>query len=629
MLESVKRQASRFGLFAAALLLCGAAAAPGFGQETPQAAAAPAATVCPMTVLAPHANAAAMSWLAAVVVLVLTLQVRPLVCFRTLDGVVLALMCLVMPLRDELAACNLDPLGRPLQWWSYALLSIFGLYWLARGVMLMTTATHTPRTANLSSVASFVVFVAAVALGGRTIANAPISDASRDGVIGGQHLAQTGALPYGDAPGHDARSPLLYLLHAGAAKLVPPTVGAASGAAPEAATTTPEAAGRSANASAAVDARPARLANALLLALLLAAVMLAGARLHSPSFGVSAAALVCLLPGATECFARPEIMLPATLLAWSLAFATLPALGGLLSVATLLLAGVAWPWAWLALPGVLAYFLRRGWQAVGAVIGLVGGAAAVLASLPALVAPSLPRADGALSAAGLQPAYRAVPTVNGAAAIERIETPPSPSPGLDARLWRFLVESEEVNLGGAPGIALPSGVSERSVMYRQLLVDPAVVPRVQEGYRAALATQPDTTRMWVALRTILESVARPAAPNPPPMLGAWEYWSAGADGPWATVRLAARIVLTVLALFAAFVLFGAQRAGLHQLVGALLSVSVGALLVSDVGAATNWVAAVPLILAAMLVNTGAPAIPPLPAPETVELGPAPRITVEK
>lgn len=630
MLDSAKRTTSRFGLFAIALLLCGAAAVPGFGQDGQlPAATAPAAGVCLTTVLAPHADTTAMSWLAAVVVLMLTLQARPLVCFRTLDGVVLALMCLVMPLRAEQSVCNLDPLGRPLQWWSYALLAVFGLYWLARGVMLMVTATHAPRTSNLSGIASFVVLVAALVLGGRTIANAPVSDASQDGVIGGLHLARTGALPYGDTPGHDARSPLLYLLHAGAVKLAPPAIAPESAAALELAAAEGDTERQAASGTEVADARPARLANALLLALLLAAVMIAGSRLHSISLGVSAAALVCLLPGAAECFPRPEIMLPATLLAWSLALATLPALGGLLSVATLLLAGVAWPWAWLALPGVLAYFLRRGWQAVGAVVGLVGGAAAVLAGLPALVAPSLPRADGALSAAGLQPAYRAVPTADGAAAIERIETPPPASPGFDARLWRFLVESEETNLGGASGIALPSGVSERSVMYRQLLVDPAVAAKLQEGYRAALATQPDTTRMWVALRTVLESVSRPAAPVAPPIESAWDVWSGGTDGAWTTIRLVARIVLSVLAFFAAFVLFGAQRAGLHQLVGALLTVSVGALLVSGAGAAANWVVAVPLILAAMLVNTGAPALPPLPAAEPVELGPAPRITVEK
>lgn len=630
MLDSAKRTTSRFGLFAIALLLCGTAAVPGFGQDGQlPAATAPAAGVCLTTVLAPHADATAMSWLAAVVVLMLTLQARPLVCFRTLDGVVLALMCLVMPLRAEQSVCNVDPLGRPLQWWSYALLAVFGLYWLARGVMLMVTATHAPRTSNLSGIASFVVFVAALLLGGRTIANAPVSDASQDGVIGGLHLARTGALPYGDTPGHDARSPLLYLLHAGAMTLAPPAAVSDSAAAPEPATAGGETERQTATIPEVADARPARLANALLLALLLAAVMIAGSRLHSISLGVSATALVCLLPGATECFPRPEIMLPATLLAWSLALATLPAIGGLLSVATLLLAGVAWPWAWLALPGVLAYFLRRGWQAVGAVVGLVGGAAAVLAGLPALVAPSLPRVDGALSAAGLQPAYRAVPTADGAAAIERVETPLPSSPGFDARIWRFLVESEETNLGGASGIVLPSGVSERSVMYRQLLVDPAVAAKLKEGYRAALATQPDTTRMWVALRTVLENVSRPAAPAAPPIESAWDVWSGGTDGAWTTIRLVARIVLSVLAFFAAFVLFGAQRAGLHQLVGALLTVSVGALLVSGVGAAANWVVAVPLILAAMLVNTGAPALPPLPAAEPVELGRAPRITVEK
>ena len=58
-------------------------------------------------------------------------------------------------------------------------------------------------------------------------------------------------------------------------------------------------------------------------------------------------AVFCVFPGSLECLPRPEIMLPSFLLTWTIVFALLPFVGGALATLCLVLAGVAWPWAWL------------------------------------------------------------------------------------------------------------------------------------------------------------------------------------------------------------------------------------------------------------------------------------------
>jgi hypothetical protein len=87
-------------------------------------------------------------------------------------------------------------------------------------------------------------------------------------------------------------------------------------------------------------------------------------------------------------------------------------------------------------------------------------------------------------------------------------------------------------------------------------------------------------------------------------------------------------------LLVAFLMIRGERKQPRQLVGALLMVSAAALLVSWMGAATDWVWLMPTALAALAATsvppTGARALAATP-PELspLDLGPAPRITVEK
>src|SRR5262249_17255848 len=116
------------------------------------------------------------------------------------------------------------PTGRPVQFWAYILLTVIALYWIVRGFRLLLSKTVRPMTANVSPGAMSVLALAGLAIALHTIVAAPLSPGSRDGIVGGVCLAETGKLPYGDAPGYDARSPLLYALHAPAVKVLPPSI---------------------------------------------------------------------------------------------------------------------------------------------------------------------------------------------------------------------------------------------------------------------------------------------------------------------------------------------------------------------------------------------------------------------
>jgi hypothetical protein len=577
----------------------------------------------------PALSGMAVAWIAVVAILLLTLQLKPLMSWHNLDGLILALTALLVAFRASIDAAQGDSAAQHAQWWTYLLFCLVGLYWLARGAQLLFAKAVPALRPNVSGGAMFILILAGLFVAGGQIINAPLSDGSRDGLIGGVCTAETGKLPYGDALGHDARSPLLYLIHAGAVKLTPPS----------------DAAGicmRWANRSIwldqprleTADLKVVRLINALLFVLLLAALAGIGHRLHSVSAAQTLLVIACVFPGVLECSARPEIMLPAVLVAWSVAFALLPRVGGLLSVLTMVLAGLAWPWAWLALPALLAYFFRHGWQALGATGGLLIGLAALLVGATILVAPALPRSDGALHEAGITPAYAARLSNDGTPVIEHYRPDETATASFKRWIWNPLLNQDELRLSSASTQpALPNGVDANAVMYRDVVATGPARDALQLQYREALSQQPETVRASAALRTLLEATWKPEVAPVSPVVGVWELWATNQPvRNWTLARRAAKIAVGLLALLAAFVLIRGRPARLHELIGALLAICSATLLISMTGPATNWVWLMPTALAALATRTGSAA----PAPETpmrrhppIDLGPAPRITVDR
>ncbi len=401
---------------------------------------------CPLTPvgeilldLVPHMAPGVKTWFAVVVILLLTLRLRPLGSVRNLDGVILATTCVLLFWRSQAAA--------PVLSWIHLGLAVVAVYWLFRGLVLLVINSVPRRPVNLAGSAFVVLMIAGVFVAADDLLRTPVSVASRDGIVGGAHLARTGKLPHGVVPGAGSQSPLLYLVHGGAIRAIEFV----------------SLSGRSI-----LDVDPDQLAdgfldenenvgrwvaltvNGTLLVALLVAVWLIGARAHSSGAGAGLVALLCVFPGAGECFGQPEIMLPAVLVAWSLAFALLSGLGGLLAMVCIVLAGVAWPWAWLLAAVMLAYLLRRGWQALGAVVGTTVGAAACVAGVIALVSPALPRVDGSIGAAGLTPAHKVQLTADGGMLFEHTEAAGDTAEGGFAPkrlLWRFLLNRDGTSLG--------------------------------------------------------------------------------------------------------------------------------------------------------------------------------------
>jgi len=577
----------------------------------------------------PEFSPLTLAWISAVVILVLTIQSRPLLGWQTLDGVVLAAMSVLLALRDGSAAAS-----ERVRWWAYLLLSLSAVYWMIRGLRLVVARAVPARQANVATPALVVLLATTVLLAMRQIATAPLSAGARDGFIGGIFTAETGKLPYGDALGHDARSPLLYLAHAGAVRLVRSTYDH------DGVTTPVSWSNRDAwlapAAFATADLGSVRLMNWTLFALAAFGLGLIGARLHSPPLGLTLATLFSVFPGTLECLPRPEIMLPATLLLWTAVAATLPAVGGLLSSILLVMAGAAWPWAWLGVPVLLAYFLRRGLPGLGAPVGTLAAAAGCVAGLTLMTAPTIPRAEGALQVAALQPAYQARSSAETAIVIERITTPATVEPTLKSGPWRFLIESESVRLNDGPnGPMLPAGVDRSAVMYRQVAASAEALPRLQAAYRKALADEPFMTRMWVTLRTVLEATWLPAQPPPSPVSGAWALWAGqdtSAASRWTFIRRSMKVAVGLAAVLVALMVLQRPGAAAPQLVGGLLVVAAGTLLASELGAATNLVWLLPVALAALAANSGAATprvLVPAVSAAAPPVRPAPRITVER
>ena len=595
----------------------------------------------------PDLGPGTLGWFAALAILALMLRPRPLLSLRNLDGLVLAGMCLLLVLREDTRVACYRQTG---QWWAYIGLTAAAAYWLVRGIgLLLARRTQSPVQPVPSGPLTILVIVGLV-LAVHQIATAPVSDGSRDGIIGGLYSEATGRLPFGEPDVPDSRSPLLYLLHASALRVAEPTI-------PPDETTArygmswknrDEWLGQKWWQSA--DLAVERLVNVVLFVGLLLGLYVLGLRLHSCQAGWTMIAIFCLFPGTLECLPKPEIMLPATLLTWTATLAVLPVVGGILGTVALVLAGVAWPWAWLGLPVLLAYFWRRPWQGLGSVLGLLAGVAVIGVGLLDLVQPALPRSTGALKLADLPPAYQARLAQDGTLVVDRREAAGQESPpALTGVLWRRLVTSEATPLkqivDKTPGLRVdwPNEMNERSVACYQ--VEPTAAARavLQPSYRAAIDALPPPTRLIVALRTLLEATWAPAQVSPAALPDPWAIWT-GAAAPvyretrWiVNTRRGMKAAVALLVIWATFAVFFGKRARPRHLIGALLAVIAATLIASESGAVMNLVWLLPLVTALLAAQESEeplppeeePALAPAVAGQPVELDPEPRITVNK
>lgn len=590
--------------------------------------------------LAPVFSGATLLWAAVVVTLMLMLQAQPLT-IRNLDAIILALTAVLLAVRAETGVVAHDPTGWSVQTWSYVLLMAAAAYWVGRGLYLASTASVAAARGNLAEPAMLVLLIGGLLIVVSHVWTAPVSDGSRDGLLGGIYMAETGKLPYGDVE-DAARSPLLYATHAGAVKLVPPR-------APDAMTPwtwnnrdTWLRTGWLED----LDLTPIRLVNFVLVGLTLVGLVLIGQRLHSLPIGLAMVLVFAVFPGAIECFARPDVMLPATLLTWTLALAFVPAVGGLLAGLLVVIAGLAWPWAWLGVPVVLAWFIKHGWHAVGAILGVLGGAAAVLAGLTFLTGPTVPRDDGALALAGRSADYVAVLSGEEELTIQPRAQTESPEATFKSGLWSFLLDQEEAVLAEAadpPAVAPSAGAAE--IEFKDVAAQYPASVALNDRYRTAVGDLPPARRLAVAVRTVLEATWAPRVAPRDPVRGTWAQFARLTDlGPekWTLIRRAAKVLIGVLVLVAAALILRTNRPGSHQLVGGMLVVVAGTLLVSHTGPVANLAWLLPAVLAILAAHgqgsekekgqgDGPPALEDRPAPNAPHPPPgaAPRITVER
>ncbi len=569
----------------------------------------------------PHFAGRTLTWISVVLILTLTFQTRPLLSWHNLDGITLALIAILLPMRGDTSAAALGG-GFTVQWWVYAALSVIAGYWLLRGLGLFFAERVPMFGPNVSEGAMCVLLVAGLLIAFNTILTAPASLASRDGLVGGMGLAETGYFPYGDVPGADHQSPLLYAAHAAAVKVAPPfsTDGSQYSWADRKQLVAQ-------HFDAADTPVAIRLVNATLFFLMFLGVLILGLKHHSVAMAQTIAAIFCIFPGAAECFNQPELMLPAVLVTWSLALAGLPILGGFGSVLMLVLAGLAAPWAWLGLPLLLAHFFRRGIHALGALVGLVGGVAGVLFALAMHTQPSLPRPDGVLAAAYVSPAYDVTLSSSESKYILTKAEPATNGSTLLGPMWKWLLEQDDWRLGQSVSVQAPTGVDGSMVRFRELAVDDGGRDGLQREYRRQFPHHDVNARLLPALRTVLEATTLTAPPERLGDPGSWELWAGtGGDAVWINIRRAAKVALALLSFVLAFLLFGGGRKPVHQMIGGMLALLAGIQLVSEGGAATDLVWMTPAMLAALAVQN--PAAMPLPVAPAVA-GASPRITINR
>lgn len=588
----------------------------------------------------PDLGATTTAWFAALVVLALTVRLSPLFSLRNLDGLVLAGMCLLLPHRDSTDVPFAD--GHTRQWWAYLLLTVAGGYWLLRGLRLLL-ARRLPATATTVSGGALAMLIAAgLALSVYLMFDTPLSLGARSGLVGATYLVDEGKLPYGAVPQYDNRSPLLYLVYAAALQPQRPLLYSDDGSNPVELRWDNRDRWRTELWWESAELQPARLVNVGLFVLLLLGLYTLGQRLHSMDGAFAAIAILCVFPETHAALGRPEVMLPATLLTWSLALALIPGVGGLLGTLCLALAGLAWPWAWLGLPILLGWSFRRGWHALGSLVGLGLGVAVAAMLLVNYVAPALPRADGALTRAGITPHYQAL-LIDDQRLVVRsnpnAET--EPEAGGTAPVWRVLLGGDKLTLADILGgitPELPVGVMPNQVAIDDLHATENARTVLEPGYQEALANKPWPQRALAAARTVLESTWLSSAPAPLPATSPWLFWIEDRDMPARglplTVRQIVKIIVAIIVLWATLAVFLGKRLQPRQLAGGLLVVVATAVLASEAGSIMNLLILLPLILTLWLV----PAEPePAPAAggaadrgriSVVPRGAEPRITID-
>ncbi len=540
----------------------------------------------------PDLSIPTIAWFAVVAILALSFQPKPLLSLRNLDALILAGMCLLLMLRDDPRPIAEGGYSR--QWWAYLGLTGAAAYWLLRGIGSLVARPRGGAVGWPADGVLLVLFTVGVALCIHHIAVAPVAPSAEDALAGGIYTAQTGYLPYGDVGG-DSRSPLLYLVTGGLLRISDP--------------------------AASPDAE--RLLNVVLFVFTVIGVYVIGRRLQSPVGGVALAALYCIFPATVASTSHPGIMLATMLLTWAVAFALLPGIGGLLGMVFIVLAGIAWPWAWLALPVMLACFLRRGWQAPLAILGLAGGVALAVFGLIELVQPTLPQPDGALRMAGIRPLYQMELTDDGTLIVNRrdVKDEERTSSAWTRNLWRQLVQAEDVALKdgvtGPEGLTIdwPKDLNGHNVAYRQVEMSEAARGELLPHYRAEVAELPPTRRALVGLRTIFEHTWLAHRPPREPIVPAWELWGGDPLEPsWVTTRRVLKVFTGLIVIWATLAVFFGKRNHPRQLATAILVVLAIALLASASGAVMNVAWLLPLILVLWT--------PPVPPPAGSGPGPA-------
>jgi hypothetical protein len=547
-----------------------------------------------------------MAWFAAVVILALSVRPRQFFTVRTLDAIVLAGICLLMLYRgDVVSKCG----GTTAQWWAYFGLTIAVCYWVVRGFMLVLQTQAIPLAGKLPAGSTLVLFLAAFALCLHQIATAPLSESSRDGLVGGLYVVDTGQLPYGEDPLVTRHSPVMALLHAGACRLTPPALPDRSSERMIPMAWSNRADWETESWADDADVTAARLVNGTLFLLLLAGVLTVGQRLFSAECGLEMAALLCAFPGTLECINDPSVLAPAALIAIATALTLLPRFGGLLGTFAFVFAGIAWPWAWLGVPIALAYAFRRGLQALGGIVGFAAGVAVVGVGINGLVQPTLPRPFGALRVAGQPAPYAASLDDTQQLVIERrtAQAEATDDRAATGFLWRALLAADTaaIRVSGETDVTLPTSLpadlAEQRILFRELSVRHDAQNRVQEEYRQAVARLPAPAQCAVRLRTAVEAVWLPVAARATVSPTPWALWSKGEDdvaSRWITIRRAAKVVAVLLSLAAALAVFLHPRPRARQVAGALLATVAAVMLAASHGAAAHLILLAPVALMA-------------------------------
>jgi hypothetical protein len=609
----MSRMIQRTGLCLLLLLSCAASIAPADAVTTSGPAVQPGTTG---PAFWPDLSLPNIAWFATVVILALTIRIRPLLALRALDGIILAGMCLlfvVLRLRGGPADDS-----HTWTWWAAIGLTVAAGYWVIRGISLLLSRQAARHPGTISSGVRLVLVVAGVAICCHQLVTAPLSDASRAGVVGGIAVADTGKLPYGEAAEYESLSPLVYLAHAPLVEIVKPI--------DESGRWELEWSNRERWLGPGwiheVDLTAARCVNAILFILLGAGLYVIGARLQGAGSGWIAVAILCAFPGTIESLPRPDIMLPATLLTWSVAFALIPGIGGLLSMIAIILAGVAWPWAWLAVPILLVYFWRHGWQAFSGTLGLLAGIAACLFGLTTFVSPTLPREAGAMAVAGLPPTYDAEMP----AADTLVITPRDPEadvidvPAVSRYLWHPLLTAEATPIESVPGlqdeqtisVEFPAGQSGGEIMFRQVAADGRARMLLQNAYRQSLRDAGEWTRILVTARSVLESTWRPIVAAQHPAPSTWDLWSATTPptSKVVMIRRAVKAIVALLVIWATLAILLGEQSRPRHLIGALLMVAAGTLIASETGATTYLVWIIPLVASLWVIHEPTIEAPP-------------------